>query len=242
MAMLRALGTTIDVDLNGSPIDEGEFTALWDRCLVEPAAMEASDVVETVHAEGNSSLVILTQHITHALIAARRGELLMLHAGAVAHQTTGRALAFVAPGGTGKSTLTRLLAREYGYLTDETVGLDPATLEIFPYPKPITWAAVKGEPKIEHAPDSFGLQAAPPRPWLGDLVVLRRTPDREPSFTELGVLDAIERLVPESSSVTSLPRPLHVLADVHRRAGCTLIEYGEADDILDWCRARLETP
>ena len=43
-------------------------------------------------------------------LAARAGQLLMFHAGAVAHPETGRALVFVAPGGTARrpraSTIT----------------------------------------------------------------------------------------------------------------------------------------
>lgn len=236
MVAVGALGSAVEVDLSGSSIDAAEFSRLWARCLAPDASVAAA---ETVVADEHSTLVGLTQQITRALIASRKGELLMLHAGAVAHPETGRSLAYVAPGGTGKSTLTKLLGAEFGYLTDETVGIDPATLEIFPYPKPVTWAVTKGEAKTEHAPSDFSLVEAPSSPWLGDLVVLRRTDGLPASFTELGVLDAIERLVPESSSVTSLPRPLHLLADVHARVGCTLVEYGEAADLLQWCRERL---
>lgn len=233
MPTLRALGAVVDVDLSGSTIDEAAFTRLWRRCLAP--GEEAS---ETVAAVEGASMESLTQDITRAFIGSRLGELLMLHAGAVAHPDTGRALVFVAPGGTGKSTLMRLLGREYGYLTDETAGICPETLAMFPYPKPVTWAEKRSE-KVENSPDDLGLLEAPSDPVLSHLVVLRRENGVEATFTELGVLDAIQRLVPESSSITKLPSPLQLLAGVHARVGCTLVEYGEATDILPWCRERL---
>lgn len=70
--------------------------------------------------------MLTTQDITRALIAAQIGTLLMLHAGAVSDPVTGRSLVYVAAGGTGKTTLTRRLGQRFGYLTDETVGIDKA--------------------------------------------------------------------------------------------------------------------
>lgn len=233
MPTLRVLGSVVEVDLDGSFLDEGDFRHLWSRCLVDDQPPTV-----TVSA-GQRSMESLTQAITRAAIGSRRGELLMLHAGAVAHPETGRALAFVAPGGTGKSSLARLLGREYGYLTDETVAFDPHTLEIHPYPKPVTWAPKRSD-KVENAPEDMGLLHAPPRPVLGHVIVLRRQDSRAATFTELGVLDAIQKWVPESSSIYTFDRPLHLLADIYDRVGCTLVEYGEADDILPWCRERLE--
>ncbi|WP_052459704.1 PqqD family protein [Tessaracoccus massiliensis] len=160
----------------------------------------------------------------------------MLHAGAVADPASGRALAYVAPGGTGKSTLTRLLAQTLGYVTDETVGVVPATLEVLPYPKPLTWADEKGKPKREHAPEDVGLGATPERVKLARLAVLRRRDGAEATFTPLGLLDAVEMVVPETSSLSKLNLPLEVFADVYEQVGgVTLIEYGEAEDVVEWC-------
>ncbi len=86
----------------------------------------------------HTSLEVATQDITKAFIGQHHGKLLMLHAGAVTDEA-GRTLAYVAPSGTGKSTLTRLLAREFGCVTDETVGIRVDTLEVLPYPKPVTF-------------------------------------------------------------------------------------------------------
>ena len=233
---LAGLGTTISVDLSESGLDVDAFRHLWARCLYRDTTPRAEVTVRK-----GSSQESATQQITQAFIAARAGELLMLHAGAVAHPVTGRALVFVAPGGTGKSTLTRRLGKHYGYLSDETVGISPDTLRIHPYPKPITLAPEHGHPKRENSPDGLALLAAPDAPVLADLVVLRRTAEREhATFTPLPVLDALTMIAPETSSLSKLPEPLHLMADVHRRAGCTLVEYGEGHQILQWCTDRLE--
>ncbi|MDO5676857.1 MAG: hypothetical protein Q4G35_05040, partial [Propionibacteriaceae bacterium] len=233
--LLRGLGVTLDVSLAESSLDEAEFRRLWSRCLQtdgEPAAQ--------VELASHGSYVSATQAITRALIEERWGELLMLHAGAVADPASGRALAYVAPGGTGKSTLTRLLSQEWGYLSDETVGIDPASLAIRPYPKPLTWAAEAGKPKEEHAPDEMGFQPTPSSPTLAALAVLRRTDGAEATFRPLGLHEALKMIVPETSSLSKLPRPLHLFAEVYERVGgVTLVEYGEAEDLLEWCRESL---
>ena len=74
---------------------------------------------------------------TLAFIDARRGSLL-LHAGACV-DSHGRAVVVHGGSGAGKTTLTTALAEAgLAYLTDETVCLDPSTLLIEPFPKPLT--------------------------------------------------------------------------------------------------------
>ena len=52
---------------------------------------------------------VLTQRIMLSAIGARAGECLMLHAACIANPVTGAAAAFVAPGGTGETTLVSTL-------------------------------------------------------------------------------------------------------------------------------------
>ncbi len=59
----------------------------------------------------------LTQEVTTAAIRAHAGSLLMFHATALSNQDTGASIAFVAPGGTGKTTLVRTLGHGRGYVT-----------------------------------------------------------------------------------------------------------------------------
>ena len=94
MIRLSALGAVVDVDLSPSTLDPDEFRRLWARCLTPDAAAG-----EPIAADGADSFATLTQSVTRGLISQRRGQLIMLHAGAVAHPETGRALVYVAPGG-----------------------------------------------------------------------------------------------------------------------------------------------
>lgn len=241
MPVLHALGTSLDVDLSATGLDVAEFGRLWSRCVGSGRAQRAEGAEHQLTLLRGVSMEAATQDITRALIEANRGRLLMLHAGAVAHLETGRSLVYVAPGGTGKSTLTRVLGREFAYLTDETVGIDPHTLAIHPYPKPVTLAPAVGRRKEERAPDDLGLQPAHEAPSVGHIVLLRRTANRATAdFTDLPVIEAITMITPESSSISELYRPLHTLAGMHARVGCTLVEYGDTSQIVDWCRGRLE--
>ena len=119
--------------------DEPLFVWLLRQAVAATAPQDTvlRDYVDAVSGPLSEHLALATAKGGQAFIAARAGELLMLHAGAVAHPVTGRALVFVAPGGTGKSTLTRRLGKRYGYLSDGTVGSSPDTLRIHPNPQPI---------------------------------------------------------------------------------------------------------
>ena len=157
----------------------------------------------------------------------------MMHAGAVSHPDTGASLVFVAPSGTGKTTLDRLLGRSYGFLTDETVGIDAAG-RIHPYPKPLSLVPADGGAKRETSPDDLGLHYAHPSPTVARIILLNRPAgfSGAPRTEELGTLDAISALVPETSALNRLPSPLHTVAALLDRTGPVLrYSYGEAEDL-----------
>ena len=94
---------------------------------------------ETVRTTASRHEVLdaLVGHLNLASIAASRGQLL-LHAGAVA-LPDGRVIVLPAPSGSGKTTLTaELVGTGLAYLTDETLGVDPVSLAVTPYRKPLT--------------------------------------------------------------------------------------------------------
>ncbi|MDO5739003.1 MAG: hypothetical protein Q4P07_02525 [Ornithinimicrobium sp.] len=214
---------------------EGSLTAtVVEAALLPPDRDEAAPWTreETVvhHSDLPRLLQLLTQSVTYAVIGARSGELLMLHAAALAHPVTGAAAGFVAPGNTGKTTLCRTLGPELSYLTDETLGIRRDGT-IAAYLKPLStrrtdWLGVKDE----QAPGALRLQAPPAPPWIAGLVILERDPEHagEPLVEELDTLDAVIALTPESSAFMKTERPLQWLADVlERTGGARRATYGE---------------
>lgn len=185
---------------------------------------------------------LLTQRITAAKIQAQRGKLFMLHSGALAHPDTGDTVALVAPGGTGKTTLVRTLATAYGYVTDETVAVS-ADRRVLPYPKPLSFRPLAPGPKQERSPDADGLLVAPAGPRLRRLVLLARDDDHGavPEIEELSTFEAITALVPETSSLAALPRPLHALADLLGALDPTVrLRYTDAETVADLVGSWLE--
>lgn len=209
--------------------DERLFEQLqrnWSRCLTSDEAdatvrirLGAEKLPDVIcHNEMRPLIAQSTQAVTYGLIDQGIGSLLMLHAGCVANEE-GEAIAFVAPGGTGKTTLMAGLARRYGYVTDETVGIGEG-LVIFPYPKPLC-IVDRGEVwKSEHGPDELGLKKIESRPQLAKIVLLDRDPAlSETVVTPLALFDAIGAIVPQSSSLNKLDQPLHHLAGIIDQTG-----------------------
>lgn len=130
-----ALGVPIDV-AGLSSAEAAEFSAAWSRCLAAPGSQAAA----TVHrnpgdfARANESL---TSAITLAAIDQLAGHRMMFHACGLADPVSGATIAFIAPSGTGKTTVARTLGPGLGYVSDETIAVD-AELRIVPYPKPLS--------------------------------------------------------------------------------------------------------
>lgn len=253
---LHGLGACVELTLAGSRVDElaDAVHHAWSRCLAplcdDPVPAEGWTVTHDGPAPGappdadtlTGLLQGLTQQVTRALIAARAGELLLLHAGAVTHPDTGATLVCSAAGGTGKTTLVSRLGRRLGYVTDETVGVDTAG-RVWPYPKPLSVRTPDGRGlKRETSPDELGLRPAHPSPVLRQVVLLdRRSDAHPPAFRRLGLADAIVGLVPETSSLSALPRPLHLLRDhLELLPPVVRLSYAEADDVLDGLADLLE--
>lgn len=224
--------------------------ALWARCrtTMEPTQTltvrlgQPEPEISVVESDPERLATALTQRVTHALIGARRGELLMFHAGAVSHPVTGRSLVFIARGGTGKTTLSSTLARSYGYVTDETVGMQPDGT-ILPYPKPLS-VRQDQHYKRETSPDELGLLRSHPAPHASRFVLLDRSPDAEAATIErLGTIDAIVAVSPETSSLSHLPRALHAIAELlDATGGAERWTYAEHADLLPLVHYTLGAP
>lgn len=196
-------------------------------------------------AELEDLLQLLTQRVTVAAIDALAGRHLMLHAACLADPGSGRAAVFVAPGGTGKTTLVRTLGPGRWYVTDETAVIR-ADGSIEPYPKPLSVRRAPGSLfKDETAPSAAGLQAPTGPVRAAALAVLRRDDAHVggPAVTTLGTLDAVVELTHHASHLPSLDRPLQrVAALVESLGGVHLVTYRESADLAELVDGWLAVP
>ncbi|MDQ0146005.1 hypothetical protein [Pseudarthrobacter niigatensis] len=176
----------------------------------------------------------LTSRLTIAAIMANAGELTMLHACGVAHPATGAVVALVAKSGTGKTTAASVLARSYGYVTDETVAI-AWDGSVIPYPKPLSVKQEAGTPKRQASPDEFGLQLAPASPYIQSIVLLNRVQGDlpvAPVLERVPLADAVLALIPDSSSQGEVVDPLQSLCRlIQSVGGVWQATYTEAADL-----------
>jgi hypothetical protein len=178
------------------------------------------------------AMVALTQRVTFTALRARAGQAVFFHAGGICDPRTGAAFVYVAPGGTGKTTLTRSIGPGLGYLSDETVAVR-ADGSVMPYLKPLSIRRGGDVTlKDEVAPGELGLRAPAASPWIAGLVILRRQDGARLERKAVTTLDAIAALSPETSALAALDHPFRRLADVLERAGgLEIVTYSEADQL-----------
>ena len=176
----------------------------------------------------------LTSRLTVAAILANAGDLTMLHACGVADPATGGVVALVAKSGTGKTTAATVLARTYGYVTDETVAIRPDG-SVIPYAKPLSIKQEAGTPKQQVGPDALGLLEAPAQLVLRSIVLLDRVEGTErvaPVLRRVPLADAVLALIPDSSSQGDLHEPLQSLCRlIDSVGGVWQVTYSEAADL-----------
>lgn len=250
---LSAFGVAVDVQCTG---DGGralsrELNQAWSRCLrleEEPAQVAVEALVhddETLLRVARARGAIganTVAHVMHALASAitvraideRAGEVIMLHAAGVA-LPDGRVVAFVAPSGTGKTTLSRTVGKMYGYVSDETVviSLDGS---VTAYPKPLSVITGARPHKEQFGPDAEGLLAAPLELRLARVVLLNREPDHqgEPVLEPVDLLEGIAELAAQVSYLPRLAEPLRSLArSIESTGGLQRVTYAEAAELAD---------
>lgn len=176
----------------------------------------------------------LTSRLTVAAILANAGRLTMLHACGVADPATGAVVALVAKSGTGKTTAGSVLARTYGYVTDETVAI-ARDGSVVSYPKPLSVKQGPGVPKRQVGPDELGLLPAPARPFIQAIVLLNRVHSGRPAAPKLErvpLADAVLALIPDSSSQGEIVEPLQSLCRlIDSVGGVWQVTYSEAADL-----------
>jgi hypothetical protein len=179
-------------------------------------------------------------------IEARRGRLL-LHAGGAA-DTSGRTVVVHGESGAGKTTLTTaLVAQGLAYVSDETICLDPQSLQIEAFRKPLTvkpgsqnvLAALK-PPKREVSADSGNWQIPPERlggPDLPDAPLHPAVivfPDYDDAHAGIDITPVSRAraafvLGEQSSAMWAIePRPLAAVARLVEQAPAFQVSYSDA--------------
>jgi hypothetical protein len=193
------------------------------------------------------ALAFLLWHLNVAVVAGS-DRYLLVHAAAAAYN--GSAVLLPAAKESGKSTLVaRLVQRGCGYLTDEATAIDPVTLAVDPYPKPLSvepgsWEVLADlRPRLDDRflpfvgdqwhvaaesirPDAI---AAPCPPRL--IVTPRFEAGARTSFEEISRAQAVLVLAENAFNFESHKVDgLHTLADVVSGCECYRLTIGSDDD------------
>lgn len=254
---VRALASHVRIELDDSlsTAEQESIKAHWadlahdgggepDRVL-RAGVRDDADPVDGTHTVSANSAEALAQRITSqvtlAAIGGLRGEALMFHAAAVALDD-GRVIGFVGPSGRGKTTAAQELGRAYGYVTDETLAVR-ADGSVVAYPKPLSIGS-RAVVKATEPASTFGLRGRPRAGLhLAALVLLDRRPDvAEPFVESVPIIEALSELVPQSSYLSALDRPLRTLVGMIRSTGgVRRIVYSEASTLPSLVDGLLET-
>lgn len=241
---VEAFGVVVELDLSSEFSDEviAAIQDSWKDARVdddrEPDAVVDVSLLSALSLD--HLLESLSVRVTLKALEHRGGEALLFHAAGVA-ASDGRVIAFVGPSGRGKTTISRNLAKHYGYVSDETIAVD-CDLEVRPYRKPLSLKR-DPRPKEQVAPSDLGLLHLPETPLtLARLIVLDRHEEATAPYVEhLDILDGINVVLPETSYLIEVPHPLQQLANlVERTGGILRLHYSEAADLIDFIPSILE--
>ncbi|MDP5227745.1 MULTISPECIES: hypothetical protein [Arthrobacter] len=213
----------------------------WEPATLPDTAPAAARTVDPLMSEEEAAQ-LLTTEVTLSALQAQRGNLLMLHAAGLADDH-GRVAALIGPSGRGKTTAARTLAAHFGYVTDETVAIT-AEDRVLPYRKPLS-VIVPGSPyKVQLSPVSLGLKPLPDAPLtLSHLVLLDRRESHEGTarIEAVPLVEALTEIIPQTSYLRELERPLQWLAALAERTGGVVrIVYAESHSLPDALQAVLD--
>ncbi len=247
-----AFSARIGLTVSGSGRDalSKEVQRVWSRCLVTEDAPHDADLevcveedpaaLASARARGALAFHDVPQALHHLSSAVTvrgidryAGSMVMLHAAAVA-SPAGKVIGFIAPSGTGKTTLSRVLGAHYGYVTDETLAISGD--RVLAYPKPLSVITESHEGiKLQWSPDSLDLALPPAELTLSRLVLLDRRDDGpdQPELTPVPHLRGIAELAEQTSYLPRLPGKLHTLSEtVDAVGGLMRLTYREAATVL----------
>lgn len=230
---LSALSATVAVEFDPAvSIDlVDRVRGVWSGALASPDAEPDRTLHYSSVPDEDRFLEALSGAVTLEALAHERGSALLLHACGIA-LPDGHVLTFVGPSGRGKTTLSRALARDYGYVSDESISIDDA-LTVRPYRKPLS-VVRPGMPKEQVSPRAAGLRDLPDVPLsLAAIVLIERDETLPaPVVEHVHFADAVTALVGQASYLADLPGTVATLARVcDRSGGIRLVRYAEAADV-----------
>jgi hypothetical protein len=179
--------------------------------------------------------------------ASRLSEGVMtVHAGAVV-APGGGALLLPADSGSGKTTLTTaLVSRGLGYLSDEFAAIDVRTLDLRPYPKPISLkegsyalfpalAPYLDDGPISHVPASRVRPGAVVRhPCAAAYIAFpHRAPGERARLTPMSRAETVVELARHGSLAVLGDRVLEVLGGFVRRCDAYRLVFDDLDEVTD---------
>lgn len=238
--MVRGIGVDVALVVTGKKLVRAVEDA-WRDALSSSDAPATPSLTVAVGPSGAADVAGATIHevlhylspaVTTRMIEQRAGELVMLHAAALANPATGASAVLVAPSGTGKTTAASTLGRSLAYVTDETAAITPSGV-VLPYRKPLS-VIETGSLKAQRAPSDLGMLTTDLECHLGAILLLDRQVDHvgSPHSTTLEMVDALAALTPENSYLARLDRPLHRLAELIQIAGGVhRVTYRESADL-----------
>lgn len=229
-----ALGATVRIEIGGlPPVDREMIAEVWSGARTDRRVAPTATVTPRAHFHFDETIADLSTQVTLAALTARRGQLWMVHAGAVADRD-GRVILFSGRSGMGKTTLMSRLAREYSYVTDESVGVT-AEGEVLPYRKPLSVIEDAARAKRQASPRSLGLLDLPTAPLrLHAVVVLDRDPSHpSPRLEAVDVPEAVSAIAPQCSYLAELENPLSTLVGhIQRTGGALRLRYRESEHAI----------
>lgn len=231
MPSIRIDALGVPVDLVGSSEAVTNVGRDWSRCVASHPNGEPSARLDI----GRGSSPWLTSRVTREAVTSLAGQRVLLHAAGLSTDD-GRVLVLVGPSGVGKTTACLHLGRgRLGYVTDETVSI-AEDLRVDTYPKPLLVRTSQVSPKDVVGPDELGLSRCTGHLRAHRLVLLRRDGTSPARLERVPLLAGLLALIPETSSLARLPRPLARLArTVEACGGVHALHYSEiahADELL----------
>ncbi|MEO7421041.1 MAG: hypothetical protein ABIU87_01440 [Ornithinibacter sp.] len=256
MFVIDAFGAPWHLDLSG--LEEhlaDSLRLLWSRAAVDTSTAEVGDTTDVrpfvvaraadgsvtvgdgIHLGSDDHLpYAVSRGLTLASLKRRVGDCVLLHAAGAA-LPDGSTVALVGPSGTGKTTASRALCQTLGYVSDETVAVEESgRVRAWTKPLSVVIDPTSRWEKLEHSPDELGLVRAPELLHLVAVIVLDRDPDLEggPVLEQIGLVDAINDVLPQTSSLLQLESPLSRLSSLLTTGnGPWRLTYREVTECID---------